>query len=172
MYPVGMAGGQQPKYNKKRHEVIVKALRAGNYRGVAAKLAGLAPSTLHGWLSDANENPDSLYWDLRCDVEQAEAEFEADMVEIVKDAALSGKPNTWQAAMTILERKDPSRWGRSDTLRVEGGDTPITVATLHLLQNPEQMAALLGNLSEIGGKAPAEITAGAEDFHLDSDEAL
>jgi hypothetical protein len=158
-------------YNKKRHDVIVAAVRNGNYRTVAAKLAGISPNTLQMWLADAKDNPDSKYWRLRTDMETAEAECEADMVEVVRDAALSGRPNTWQAAMTWLERKDPARWGRNETLRVEGGDNPIQVATHVLLHSPEQMQALLGNLAQIAGP-PAEIEAGPEDFQLESDEAL
>lgn len=43
-------------------------------------------------------------------VEKAEAQAEADMVHNVR--AASKLPQFWAAGMTIMERKNPDRWGR------------------------------------------------------------
>jgi transposase-like protein len=134
------------KYNATRHKIIVAAVEKGNYRAVAARLAGVHPSNLYKWLEEgANDSDaeipykDSRYRKLYEDVEEAEARFESKMVEVVVDAAEDG-PKNWTAAMTMLERTRPERFGKRDTTVIEGGDRPITSATIHILASPEAQA--------------------------------
>jgi hypothetical protein len=40
----------------------------------------------------------------------------------------------------MLERTRPERFGKRDTTVIEGGDRPITSATIHILASPEAQA--------------------------------
>jgi transposase-like protein len=132
------------KYNEVVHAAMVDAVRAGNYRGTAARLCGIHESTLRDWIRPIEQaremgltreqvaNPE--YWDLLHDLEEAEADFEQTMVSRVAAAANSGAPNTWQAAMTLLERKMPEKFGKRDALKISGDEEhPLQVETRHLL---------------------------------------
>ena len=145
------------KYNEERHRIIVSAVERGNYRSTAARMAGIDPSTLSNWLHEGlldseNEVPyeESQYRRLFEEVDRKEAEYEARMLERVTTAADSGEPHTWQAAMTILERKHPDRFGRRQITTIEGGDKPIPIATAAILfdsNNRELANELLRTLS-------------------------
>jgi hypothetical protein len=111
------------------------------------------------WLAEGESDPSSQYHQLYLDIEQADAEWEAEMISKVRDAAASGKPNTWQAAMTLLERRMPERYGRNDRVTVGGGEKPITVATHHILHDPEQQALVLDRLGELASRRPAKLPA-------------
>jgi hypothetical protein len=115
------------KYNATRHETIVTAIRNGNYRGTAARLAAVDPNTVNHWLRLGRDRPDEYpeYAQLAADVELAEAECEAEMVGVVRKHALSEVPGAWTAAMTYLERTKPDRFGKRDTTVIEGGKEPI-----------------------------------------------
>lgn len=136
------------KYNEVVHEGIVQAVRNGNYRGTAARLMGINESTLRDWMNLAQSyreqglepgDPEVRfpeYLKLLEDLESAEAEFEDQMVGMVRQAALSGVPQTWQAAMTALERKHPEKWGKRDALKIQGdAESPLQVETRHVLDD-------------------------------------
>lgn len=84
---------------------IVNAIAKGLPRDTAAKLAGIAPSTLYLWLrkGDAGEEPFSEFSDA---LKRAEAEGEAELVAIIREA---GK-TSWTACAWLLERRRPARW--------------------------------------------------------------
>jgi hypothetical protein len=138
------------KYNEVVHQAIVQTVRDGNYRGTGARLAGINESTLRDWLAIGKEyreqgyspgdpgmqNPE--YLQLLIDIEEAEADFETAMVGRVTAAANSGAPNTWPAAMTILERKMPEKFGRRDALKVSGdAENPLQVEAKHVLDRDD-----------------------------------
>jgi hypothetical protein len=138
------------KYNEIIHAAIVQAVRDGNYRGTAARLVGINESTLRDWTIIGQEYRDQgfepaddgmrfpEYLQLLCDLEEAEADFEQSMVGRVAAAANSGAPNTWQAAMTILERKMPEKFGKRDALKVSGdAENPLQVEARHVLDVDE-----------------------------------
>jgi len=96
---------------------IVMAIAKGLPRDTAAKLAGIAPSTLYLWLrkGDAGEEPFSEFSDA---LKRAEAEGEAELVAIIREA---GK-TSWQACAWLLERRRPARWA----VRRERAEKPIS----------------------------------------------
>lgn len=90
---------------------VLLALEGFHFRESAATLAGIAPSTLRGWLKigkdDRKAGNDTPYSRFLADVEQAEARSEQKLLEKAGDAALSLK----DMAMIrwLLERRFP-RW--------------------------------------------------------------
>ena len=122
------------------YERIVASVRKGNYFSVSCRRAGVSESAGRSWLAIGRETfnrPEltdetrNLFISFASDIEEAEAEFEADQVEAIEDAAKlktrlvmkqfadgSGETteteeaNNWQARAWILERRSRQRWGR------------------------------------------------------------
>lgn len=71
-------------------------------------------------------------WLLYRHIEQAHGEAEAYAVGVVR----KHMPNSWQAAITWLERSKPLRWQKRETHRFEGG-AEFTVADQALLESQQ-----------------------------------
>lgn len=89
--------------------MFLAAIADGNYRETALKLAGIAKQTYYNTTKRA-EAGDIAAMAFVDAVEKAEAQAEAEMVHNVRSA--SKLPQFWAAGMTIMERKNPDRWGR------------------------------------------------------------
>lgn len=86
------------------------------------------------------------------------------MIELVNEAARSKKHGTWTAAMTMLERTRPERFGRRDALTVAGDEErPLQVVTAHVLADPEARAAHRQLLTSIARRADLELEPTGED---------
>lgn len=119
--------GRPSKLTDERVERILEAIRAGNYIETAARIAGIAPSTLHQWRHDFPDFAEA--------VEKARAEAEGRNVAIVQRAAMS----TWQAAAWWLERSFPARFGRRDRMEVDhSGSVGVTLTQLAKLAGEEE----------------------------------
>ena len=122
------------------YEKIVTSVRRGNYFSVSCRRVGVSEATGKCWLAigretfnrlDITDETRALFASFASDIEQAEAEFEADQVEAIEDAAKlktrlvmkqfadgSGETtetedtNNWQARAWVLERRSRQRWGR------------------------------------------------------------
>jgi len=81
-------------------KMILDNLKLGLNRDDSAELAGIDKKTFYNWL-----NSDSSF---STAVKKAELECKQRLVAIVQKAAV----NTWQAAMTLLERKYPDEFGQ------------------------------------------------------------
>ena len=124
-----------PKVQKR----IIDAVRAGNYLYTAAKLAGVHADTLHEWIRrgrEAGPDVDPGLVEFVARIELAQAEWEEEAVRVVQETAQSGQPNTWQAAMTMLERKAPHRWGKRDKVEIEA-QKPLLQFNQLVLTDPE-----------------------------------
>ena len=101
---------------------ICTAIRAGNYAEVAARYAGISEATYYRWMQrggeDSGAGKSTRYCEFREAIKKAEADAEVRAVSIIQDAM----PDSWQAAMTYLERKYPQRWGRGDRVEHSGPD--------------------------------------------------
>lgn len=95
-------------------ERIVRAIRAGNFPEVAARHAGVHPSTYYRWRErgalEGEASEDEPYCHFRAEVDRALADAEATEVALIAGAARGG---TWQAAAWLLEHRFRDRWGRS-----------------------------------------------------------
>lgn len=158
--PIG-SDPPQSKLNAGVHTAIVDTARRGNYMTTCAAMIGVSPRTIMRWLQrgeqDLENGEDTSYARLYRDVSQASAQFEDEMVNLVADAARAN-PQNWAAAMTILERKHPDRFGRRDTTVLEGGDRPAIVVNIGDEDTRRLSRELLRRLSQPG--PVAELTAG------------
>lgn len=107
-----MAGertGRKPDLNPAVQEFVCQAIRAGTPPETAAVYAGIHRATYYRWMQRGQDRP-GAYRDFRDAVQKALADFEVRNVTIVQQAATKN----WVAAMTLLERRFPERWGRRD----------------------------------------------------------
>jgi hypothetical protein len=108
--------GRRSKLTPEVQETIVQVIRAGNYAYVAAEYAGIGQTTFYRWLELGEQEEFGPYREFRDAVKRAEREAEIRAVATVQQHM---KTN-WQAAMTYLERKFPSRWGRRMDVTSDG----------------------------------------------------
>lgn len=101
---------------------IVVMLRAGNYLNVAIAAAGVGRQTFHDWIKrgESTKLADAPFAEFRSRVEKARAEGEARNVAVIAKAAQDGD---WRAALALLEREFPDRWGPV-SVRVREIDAP------------------------------------------------
>lgn len=161
--------GRPSKLTNELTMTIVYAVLEGNYLETAAQAAGVSPSTLYRWLRRADDavakaeemlegedGEDAIYnhadpadWpylDFRHALKSAEAFAETELLRLVREP---GQTGPWQAFMTILERRHPTRWGRRDAHRVEhAGEVRRTVELI--VPVDEDRAAVIRRLQEAG----------------------
>lgn len=114
-------GRPAPQPDDPKVQLLLSALRAGNYFEHSCAYAGLAPSTVYRWLErgkieaanqEQGKEPDPLeqpYLELCDTIEKARADAVVANVAIIQNAARNG---TWQAAAWWLERTMPAQFGR------------------------------------------------------------
>jgi len=135
--------GRNCKLTPEVQERIVAAVRAGAYREIAARLGNIHEATLRQWLKDGREAKTGLKHAFHEAVKKAEAEWEEEQVEAIRETAKGGqllnrttterkggqvvvsetytRPE-WTARAWLLERKAYERWGRKQLLEVSGSD--------------------------------------------------
>lgn len=106
--------GRPTELNPALQRKIVAMIRDGVTPEIASRAAGISASTYYLWRAKARENPDSQYSEFSEAIEKAVAECEARAVHVIAKAF----PNSWQAAMTMMERRFPDRWGRRERIDV------------------------------------------------------
>jgi hypothetical protein len=142
--------GRPGKLTARRQRAIVDAIRRGAHRAQAAEAAGIARSTLQGWLSRGElDDARGRYREFAEAVRTAEAQAELEALKSIERAAAEGD---WRAKAWILERRFPERWGRQTRHQVSGPDgQPVelrgsdVLGDLSKLSEPEldQLAELL-----------------------------
>jgi len=93
--------GRPTKYTPETVTAIINAIMDGNYKAVAARIAGVSRDTLYEWESRYPEFSDAI--------KNAEAVGEAEHVARIKRG-----PMQWQSSAWFLERKYPDRWGKRE----------------------------------------------------------
>lgn len=100
--------GRPPKLTPAVIDRAVKLALTGAFRGVLARRLGVHPVTFQRWMNLGKRDSDGLDAQLRSQVHLAEAEFECNAVDAIREAGQEdAKFLCW-----ILERKYPKRWGR------------------------------------------------------------
>lgn len=93
---------------------IIAMIRDGVTPEIAAVAAGVGRTTYYRWTARGREETEGPYRDFWDAIEKAIAECEARAVHVVAKAF----GTSWQAAMTLMERRFPDRWSRRDRLDV------------------------------------------------------
>lgn len=151
--------GRRTKLTPERSQKIVDAIRAGNYREVAAQWGGIDIATFCRWMIDPREP----YRAFREAVIAAECEAEVRAVAELQRTDDPKHREWW------LERKFYERWGRKDRLAVTGANNgPIQVQAIDPTKlSDEDLAQLVALLDRAAprsadsegaanGVAPAE----------------
>lgn len=121
VYYGGMKG---KKVSDTKFLSLLEGLRSGLSRNEAAMRAGLSLSAVGNWFTRQGENPRAK--ELCRDIEQAEAEGELELLQVVRKSPHS--------AMTLLARKYPNRYGRQrDEPGLIGGAGNITIKQLNVM---------------------------------------
>ena len=113
--------GRKTKLTPELIQRICDFIHKGNYVSTACRAVGIHTSTYFNWVkrgeADTEADIDSVYTLFMQALLKAEAEAEVELVKIVNDAA----PKNWIAAMTLLERRHPEKWGRKDRSTINVG---------------------------------------------------
>jgi hypothetical protein len=125
--PVGKPTALTPEVQER----IVTAVQAGSYLDDAASYAGIGYRSVFRWLergrnaeaelSEGREIPENelIFWHFWQAIEKARADAAIRNVGIIQKAAQDGQ---WQAAAWYLERTNPRKWGRHETVEITGAD--------------------------------------------------
>jgi hypothetical protein len=98
-------------------DILIDALRKGNYIGTACALAEISTSTLDRWRKRAEKalegysicEKDKPYVEFYKRFNKAGAEAESEALEVVQKGGTG-----WQAKAWFLERTKPDKYGRRD----------------------------------------------------------
>ena len=117
-------GGQPTLLTPELQDTIVNLIRAGNFFETACRVAGTDPRNALEWIARGegrDDRPGKLEHIRFAEaIRKAQADAEALLVNDVRRAAQvddKGQPRGsryWAAALSMLERKFPARWGRRD----------------------------------------------------------
>lgn len=161
------ARGRRPgaPLNEDTIEKVLGYAKRGATNHVIAAGLGIHPDTFQTWLrrgrdslSATPEDVDrelTVHEQLFLRLEETRAEVAADMSEIVLDAAMSRQPNTWQAAMTFLERRYPHEWGKRETRVLEGTGATLPQINVLVLNDPDARTAHRDLLRSVDAAASA-----------------
>lgn len=146
-----MPGGRPTKLTPELQEEILDLVREGNYAKTACLAVGITERTLQHWKARAEEHTngheppenEKVYVQFFRLLKDAEAKAESDLLKKVRTA----KPG-WQAWMTIMERRWPNRWGRSEKRIHEHTIPQLPEITQRLRPKAEEKAHEL--LRELG----------------------
>jgi hypothetical protein len=132
-------------------KALCDCLRSGCYAVTACARAGISESTYYLWLQkgEAGQRP---YLEFLESVKKADADAEALLAATVMRVALDSENPCWQAAMTMLERRHPERWGRRlvEAKVAIDGEVTIEHDFSNKLTTPERLASVAGILGNLG----------------------
>lgn len=103
------------KLTDEKTQEIFNAIAGGNTHEVAARLAGIAPSTFYNWMKRGEQAKSGRFKNFHDQIKKAEALAEAERINVIRRAMLAQgkfKDPDWKAAAWYLERRYPEKWGR------------------------------------------------------------
>lgn len=125
--------GRPTKFTPKVRELILSAVREGNYIETAAQSAGINKDTFYSWMVKGETScAPKEFSDFSEAIKRARAEAEIQALAVIQVAANRG---IWQAAAWYLERSYPDRFGRTrlETPGVAEQPIPGNAAVVDLL---------------------------------------
>jgi hypothetical protein len=138
--------GRQSLLTEETEERIVSAVRGGAYLDDASAYAGISRHTLFLWLRQGRaaaerlERGESLsereerLLNFLNSVEKARADAAIRNLMVIQQA---GQEGNWQASAWYLERTNPKKWGRHETVEItgaEGGPIQVEVSAKETLR--------------------------------------
>jgi len=137
-------GGRPTALTRDIEERIISAVRGGSYLDDAAAYAGISERTLYRWMQKGRDalaaeehgyeltDQERQYGQFCQALLKARADATIRNVTLIQNAAQNG---SWQAAAWFLERTNPRKWGRHETVEIEGidRDTPTTRSDIALM---------------------------------------
>ena len=120
-------GGRPPSYSEDKAQVILDAVKGGNFLETAAALAGVDVKTVRNWIKygireaerwERGEEPNDKFAPMvkfAEDFRAAEADAEATAVSRIQLAGVTD----WKAGAWFLERKFPRKWGQRFNVMVD-----------------------------------------------------
>ena len=146
------------KFGPELQEKAVQLAREGNYRTTIGKALGVHPDSFFRWLGigrdDLEAERDTELARFVEAFEEAEAQWEVEKVSQINSAAASDSKH-WTAAMTMMERKFPDRWGRREHVTVEG-ERPVQQLNQVVLIDADAREVARDLLRRVGGASPHE----------------
>lgn len=119
--------GRPSKLTPERQRRLLEAIRGGNYYETACAYAGIDYQTLRNWMKRGEEEGEGVYFEFFEAVKKAEADAEVSAVQAIR----SGFGDDWRAAMTLLERRYPDRWGRRERMDLQhSGEIGMTLSEI------------------------------------------
>lgn len=133
-----MARGRKPTFDAEKAAIIIELLEKGNYLEVACAVAGIPERTVYSWIKGERASKNIQITEFVQAIKKARAVAETKWLNVVEKAAkgyevrrtktktyenqngddvtetevIEEKRFDWQAAMTVMERAYPERWGR------------------------------------------------------------
>jgi len=104
-------------------EKMIPAIEAGNYIETVWQAHGICKATYYGWIKKGEKRKSGIYLDFLNAVRLAEARAEQRLIEEWREK-LKESPTNYK---DFLERRYPERWGKKETVKVEGGEKPLKV---------------------------------------------
>jgi len=137
---------------------VLEAMRLGNTFRASCRQVGLNSDLGHEWLYKGRKWPEKFpeYAAWAEAMEQVKAEVQGEMIEVVRNTALSGAPNTWQAAAWYLERSDPEHWSKRDRLTVQNEGAPLVQINQVILGDDDAREASRDLLHRLTAGSAAE----------------
>lgn len=115
--------GRPSKLTPERVEIIAQAIEDGLSRQSAANMAGIHKATLQDWLAKGLGGEEG-FTDFSDRVGVSDAKFEAGAIQEIRRGGIKD----WRAYAWLLERKDPSNFGRKDPTQVtDKPDVPTEI---------------------------------------------
>lgn len=161
----GEGRGRPTKLTEPIAVKVISYVLAGNYKTTACRAVGISTYTLRNWVARAEEWLESdqdvpadelIYIQFFNALEWAEAQAELKLMT----QAVSGIPGAWQAAMTVLERKHPERWGkaneRTPEIRTPGEQEAKPEVYMYAPDDPDRREQVAGILERSGALRPPE----------------
>jgi transposase len=105
-------------------EKLIPSIEAGNYVETVCQAHGISRNTYYLWLKKGESaKAKTIYRYFYDMVKDAEARAEQKLIEEWRDK-LKESPTNYK---DFLERRYPERWGKKETVKVEGGEKPLKV---------------------------------------------
>jgi hypothetical protein len=123
--------GRRSLLTEEIQEAIITALRNGHYMDDAANLVGISEHTAYNWIARGRKASEETeqgiepaaeelkYLRFFQSVKAARSEAIDRNLTVIRTAAQDG---SWQASAWYLERTNPQKWGRRDTVALTGAE--------------------------------------------------